>query len=89
MENRKKSEVRGKTQKVDEQNDLVKQPTVDDIMSYEKLDQILKDISNDQKILDLLKDNPVEIVKMYELTTKELEALTSADLLLVKRPRKL
>ncbi|NDI35767.1 hypothetical protein [Chengkuizengella sediminis] len=80
MDNKKESNVQGKTHKVHRQND--------DRMNSEKLVQILKDISNDSKILNLLKDNPVEIAKMYGLTGKSLEALTSADdLLLVKRPR--
>lgn len=57
------------------------------IKMSKKVDKILKGIVKDSKDLQLLKKNPEELAKKYNLTKNDLLSLESADLLITRKPK--
>lgn len=51
-----------------------------------RISDFLKGVAKDSKDLQLLKKNPAELQKKYNLTKEELRSLIGADLLVEKKP---
>jgi hypothetical protein len=52
-----------------------------DIMKNSKMKEILKAVASESETLKLLKSSPEKLVKRFQLTEAELNALQSADML--------